>query len=153
MDLKNFLILPHPLTNFEIQKCYQNEPKLHGLYSRDNLPDKVKDGVYVINLEEYFDTGPHWTALYALNNHVTYFDSFGVEYIRKEVKKFFEGSAIKASTITTNVYRFQVYDLVMFKYFCIGFIDFILKGKSLIDFNNLFSTNNFKKWWYDFKLF
>ena len=69
MNLKKFLILPHPLTNFEIQKCYQNEPKLHGLYSRDNLPDKMKDGVYVINLEEYFDTGPYWTALYALNNH------------------------------------------------------------------------------------
>ena len=153
MDLKNSLILPHPLTNFEIQKCYQNEPKLHGLYSRDNLLEKMKDGVYVINLEEYFDTGPHWTALYALNNDVTYFDSFGVEYIRKKVKKFLEGSAIKASTITTNIYRFQVYDSVMCKYFCVGFIDFILKGKSLIDFNNLFSTNNFKKWWYDFKLF
>ena len=78
-------MLPHPLTNFEIQK-YKNESKFYGVYSRDNLPDKIKDGAYVINLNEYSDIGTHWVALYVVsNNDVTYFDSFRVEYIPKEI--------------------------------------------------------------------
>ena len=68
---------PHPVTNFEIQKYYQNEPRFNGVYSRDNLP-KVKDGAYVINLAECSDIGTHWVALCVHNNDVTYFGSFGV---------------------------------------------------------------------------
>ena len=79
---------PHPLTNFEIQKYYQNEPRFNGVYSRDNLP-KIKDGAYVINLDEYSDIGTHWVVLYVQNN-VTCFDSFGVEHIPKEIKEFFK---------------------------------------------------------------
>ena len=79
-------MLPHPLTNFEIQKYYQNEPRFNGVYSRDNLP-KIKDGAYVINLDEYSDIRTHWVALYVINN-VTYFDSFGVEHIPKEIRTF-----------------------------------------------------------------
>ena len=83
--LKNGLLMPpHCLTNFEIQKYYQNEPKFNGVYSRDNLP-KIKDGTYVINLDEYSDIETHWIALYASNNNITYFDSFGIEHIPKEV--------------------------------------------------------------------
>ena len=78
---------PHPLTNFEIQKYYKNEPRFNGVYSRDNLP-KIKDGAYIINLDEYSDIGTHWVALYVQNNGVTYFDSFGVEHIPKEIKAF-----------------------------------------------------------------
>ena len=66
------LIQPHPLTNFVIQKYYQNEPRFNIVYSRDNLPDKIKDGAYVINLEEYSNIGTHWVALYVLNNNVTF---------------------------------------------------------------------------------
>ena len=55
---------PHPLTNFEIQKYYQNEPRFNGVCSRNNLPKKIKDGVYVINLDEYADVGTHWIALF-----------------------------------------------------------------------------------------
>ena len=73
---KKFLIPPHPLTNFGIQKYYQNEPRFNGVYSRDNLPNKIKDGVYVIILDEHSDIGTHWIALYILNDNVTYFDSF-----------------------------------------------------------------------------
>ena len=54
---KGFLIPPHHLTNFEIQKYYQNEPRFNGFYSRDNLPNKTKDGAYVIDLDEYSDIG------------------------------------------------------------------------------------------------
>ena len=66
---------PHPLTNFEIQKYYQNEFRFNVVYSRDNLTE-IKDGVYVINLDEYSDIGTQWVALYVYNNDVTYFDSF-----------------------------------------------------------------------------
>ena len=78
------MIPPHPLTNFEIQK-YKNEPRFNGVFSRVNLP-KIKDGAYVINLDEYSDIGTDWVALYVHNNNVTYFDSFGAEHILKEIK-------------------------------------------------------------------
>ena len=80
-----FLIPAHSLTNFEIKKYYQNKPRFNGVSSRDNVP-KIKDGTYVINLEEYSDIGTHQIALYVLNNNVTYFDSFRVEHIPQEIK-------------------------------------------------------------------
>ena len=73
-----FLISPHPLTNFEIQKYYENGPRFNGVFSRDNLPKKLKDGAYVINLDEYADTVTHWIALICNKNKIVYFDSFGV---------------------------------------------------------------------------
>ena len=82
--LKIFLLPLHPLTNFEIQNYYKNEPRFNGVYSRGNLP-KIKDGVYVINLDEYTDIGTHWIALYVKNNEIIYFDSFGVECIPKDI--------------------------------------------------------------------
>ena len=131
---------PHPLTNFEIQKHYQSEQKFNGVYFRDNLPNKIKDGAYVINLDEHSDIGTHWFALWVNTNNVTYFDSFGVEHIPKEIKTF-----IKNKNVKTNIFRIQAYDSIMCGYFCIGFINFMLKGKSLTKYTNLFSTNNFKK--------
>ena len=99
---------PHPLTNFEIQICYQNEPRFNGVYSRDNLTE-IKDGAYVINLDEYSDTGTHWVALYVNNNNnVTYFDSLEVEHIPKEIKTF-----INNKIITTNIFRIQACDSIM----------------------------------------
>ena len=79
------IMLPHPVTNFEIQKYYQNESRLNGVYSRDNIPT-IKDGAYPINRDEYSDIGTHWVALYVQNNNFTYFDSFGVDHIPKEIK-------------------------------------------------------------------
>ena len=74
------------MTNFEIRKYYQNEPRFNGVYSRDNL-HKKRDGTYVINLDEYSDIGTHWVAFYVQNNNnVTYFDSFGVEHIPQKLK-------------------------------------------------------------------
>ena len=77
---------PHPFTNFEIQAYYQNERRFTGVYSRDNLLDKMKNGAYVINLDEYSDIGTHWIALSVNNKTVTYFDSFGIEHIPKDKK-------------------------------------------------------------------
>ena len=133
-------MLPHPLTNFEIQK-YENERKFNGVYSRDNLPG-IKDGAYIINLDEYSGIWTHWVSLWVNNNsnNVTYFDSFGVEHTPKEIKKF-----IKNKNIKTNIFRIQAYDSIMCGYFCIGFINYMLKRKTLTKYTNLFSPNIFKK--------
>ena len=88
---------PHPLTNFEIQAYYKNEPRFNGVYSRDNLAErsfteKIKDGAYVVNLDEYSDIGTHWIALYVNNKTVTYFDS--LTYFDTLIKKFINNKNI-----------------------------------------------------------
>ena len=132
------MIPPHPLTNFEIQAYYQYEPRFNGIFSRDNLPNTIKNGAYVINLDEYHDIGTHWVALYVNNKTITYFDSFGVEHIPKEIIKFIDNK-----NIITNIFRTQAYDSIMYGYFCIRFIKFIFNGNTLIDFTNIFSSNGF----------
>ena len=76
--------------------------------------------------------------MYILNNDDTYFNSFGIEYIPKEIRTFIGNKNIK-----TNIFRMQAYDSIMYGYFCIGFIDFMLPGKTLTEFTNLFSPNKF----------
>ena len=76
---------PYPLTHFEAKGYYKNEPRFNGFYSRGNLPKTIKNGAYVINLDEYGDVGTHWIALYVKNNEISYFDSFGVEHVSKEI--------------------------------------------------------------------
>ena len=126
---------PHPLTNSEIQKYYQNEPRFNGVYSIDNVP-KIKDGAYVKHLDDYSDDGTHQLAFYVLNNDVTYFDSFAVELIPKEIIAF-----ISNKNIETNIFRIQACDSVMCGHFCIGFIGFMFYALCY-----LFSPNNFKKY-------
>ena len=136
---------PHPLTNFEIREYYQNEPRFNRVFSRDNLHNAIKNGAYVINLDEYHDIGTHWVALYVNNKTVTCFDSFGVEHIPKEIMEFIESGFPGNKNITTNIFRIQGYDSIMCGYFCIGFISFMFNGNSLTDYTNLFSPNDFKK--------
>ena len=107
------------------------------MYSRNNL-SKRKVGAYVIYLHEYESIGTHWIALYVNSKNVTYFDRFGVERIPKEIKKF-----IRNQNIKTHINRIQSYNSIIRWYFCIGFIDFMLKSKSLLSFTNLFSLNNY----------
>ena len=78
--------------------------------------------------------------MYVNNNDVTYFDSFGVEHIPKEIKTFIDNK-----NVTTNIFRIQAYDSIMCGCFCIGFVDFILAGKTLTEYTNLFSPNNLNK--------
>ena len=92
---------PHPLTNFEVQKYYQNEPRFNDFFSRNNLPKTIKDGTYVINLDEYGDVGTHWIALFCNRNDIVYFDSFRVEHITEEIKEFIRNKNTKA-----NIFRF-----------------------------------------------
>ena len=97
-----FLIPPPPLTNFEMQKYYQNEPRFNGVFSRNNLPKTIKDGAYVINLDKYADLGTHWIALFCNRNEVFYFDRFGVEYVLEEIKKI-----VRNENIIANIFRVQ----------------------------------------------
>ena len=120
----------HPLTNIEISEYYKNEP---GFYSRNNLPKIIKRGAYIINLDEYANIGTHWIALFIKPKYAVYFDNFGVEHIPKEIKKFNGNKDIKA-----NIFRLQAYDSTMCGYFCIEFINYIFKGKTLLEYTNLF---------------
>ena len=89
--------------------------------------------MYVINLDEYANIGTHWIALFVV-------DSFGIEHIPKEINKFIGNKNIKS-----NIFRLQAYDSIMCGYYCIEFINYMLKGKTLLDYTNLFSPNDFKK--------
>ena len=130
------LLLPfHPLTNIEINEYYANEPRFNGVYSRNNLPNKIKKGAYVIK-----NTGTHWISLFVKPKYTVYFDSFGVEHTPEEINKFIGNKKIKAS-----IFRIQTYNSIMCGYFCIEFINYMLKGKKLLDYTNLFSPNDFKK--------
>ena len=135
----NSLLPFHPLTNNEISEYYKNETRFNGVYSRNNLPNKIKKGAYVINLDEYKNTGTHWVYLFVKTKYTVYFDSFGVEHIPKEINKFIRNE------IKSNIFSMQAYDSIMCGYFCIEFINYMLKGKTLLDYTNLFSPNDFKK--------
>ena len=110
------------------------------MYSRNNLPAKIKKGAYVINLDEYENTGTHWIALFVKPKYTVYFDSFGLEHIPKEINTFIGNNNIKS-----NIFKIQAYDSIMCGYYCIEFINYMLKGKTLLDYINLFSPNDFKK--------
>ena len=96
--------------------------------------------MYIIDLDEHENTGTHWIALFVKNNEAIYFESFGIEHIPKEIEL-----AIGNKNIKSNIFRIQEYDSIMSGYFCIEFINIMLKGKTLLDYTNLFSPNDFKK--------
>ena len=135
-----FLMPPPPLTNFEIQKYYENESSFTGVFSRDNLPKKINDGKYIINLDEHADTGTYWIALCCNRNEIVYFNSFSIQHIPEEIKEFIGNKNIKA-----NIVRVQPNNSVMSGYFCIGFIDFMLADKKLSDYANMFSPYDLDK--------
>ena len=94
----------------------------------------------MINLDEYADVGTHWIVLFCNMNEIVYFDSFGVEHVPEEIKKF-----VANKNTIANIFRVQASNSVMCGYFCIGFIDFMLARKKLTDFTNLFSPYHFEK--------
>ena len=121
-----FWISPHPLTNFEIKRYYQNELKFNGVFSRNNLSKKIKNRAYVISLDEYADVGTNWIVLFCNKNEIVYFDSFGVEHVPGEIKEF-----VGNKNIIGNIFRVQANNSVMRGYFCVGLIDFMLASKKL----------------------
>ena len=100
----------------------------------------MKNGAYVINLDGYKSIGTYWIVLYVNDNKVTYFERFGVEHIPKEIINFIGNKNIK-----TNIYRIPPNDSIMCGYFCIGFSDFMLEGKTLLDYTNLFPPKDYAK--------
>ena len=100
----------------------------------------MKKGAYAINLDEYENMGTHWVSLFVKLKYTVYFDSFGIEHMPKEINKFIGNNDIKI-----NIFRIQAYDSIMCRYFCIEFINYMIKGKTLLDYTNLFSPNDFKK--------
>ena len=130
---------PHPLTNFEIQKYYQNEPRFNDVSSIDNLP-KIKDGAYVINGALMSTLILEFSGLLCMFIITLLISTtFGVAHIPKEIKTFID----RYLPITTNICRIQGYDSIMCRCFCIGFINFMLAGKTFTELTNLFSPNNF----------
>lgn len=132
------LLPPHPLTNYDIIEYYKDEDRFKGVYPRDNLPVKIKNGAYVINLDDMGDPGTHWVVVYCKGNNVTYFDSFAVGHIPEEVKTF-----VKGKNIASNIYRLQHYNSIMCGYYCIAFIDHMFVGGNLQSFNEMFDPNDF----------
>ena len=126
----------HPLTNFEIQKYYQNKTRFNEVFSTDNLPKKIK--AYVISLDEYADVDTHWIPSFCNRSEIVCFDGFGVEHAPEEIKEIFRNKSIIA-----NIFRVQANNSVMHRYFCIGFIDSALADEKLTDFT--FSPYNFRK--------
>ena len=144
-----FSMKSHPLTNIEIQKYYKNQPRFDGVFSRNNLfeynsIEKIKDESYIINRDEYADVVTHWIALFCKKNEILYFDSFCVEDIPEEIKEFIEEFPGNKN-IKANIFRLQEDNSIMCGYFCIGFINFMLAGKKLTDYTNLFSPHDLKK--------
>ena len=131
-----FFMSPYRLTNFEIQKYYENEPWFNGFYSRSNLSEKIKDGAYVINLDEYADVGTHWIALFCNRSEIVYSDSFGVEHAPEESQE--------KNTIA-NIFWVKAHNSIMCACFYIKFIDFMLAGNKMTVFASMFSPYDFKK--------
>ena len=125
-------MLSYPLTNFKIQKYFQNGPKFNGVYSRNNLPE-IRGGEYIIQLDEYESVGNHWIAPYVN-------DGNGTQLVMQHTL-----IAMGNKNIVTNICSIQAYILIMCGYFCVGFIDFMLKSKSLLDYTSLVPPNEYEK--------
>lgn len=100
----------------------------------------MKDGAYVVNLDEYVSIGIHWIALYINSNSITYFGSFCVEHRPQEIIRYIGNQIIMA-----NIFRTHAYRSIICRYFCIEFFEFMFKDKTVADFSNLFPPHNFKK--------
>ena len=116
-----------------------NTKGFNGVFSRNNL-SKLKNGAYVINLDHSKSTGTHWIIILLKTNEVIYFDSFGVEYIPKEIMNKIGNKNIKSS-----IFRIQDNNSIMCGYFCILFIEYMLNNKTLTDYTNLFSPSDLKQ--------
>ena len=132
-QLRQIFNSPHFLPKFEIQKYYQNEHRFKGFYSRDNLPERIKDGTYVINLAEYMQMLLH---IRLLNMY---------KMLKLLILKILEGNMflLKLEKLL-GIFRIERKNSIC-AYFCFAFIDFMFAGKTLIDYTNLFSLYHFEK--------
>ena len=113
--------------------------RFNSIFLRNNLP-RIKDGAYVINLDDKNSKRTHWVSLFIDRNIAVYLDSFGIEYIPLEVL-----NKIRDKSITRNIFRIQDNESILCGFYCITFIEYMLAGKTLLDYTNLFSSNDYKK--------
>ena len=113
--------------------------RFNSFFSRNNLP-RIKDGAYIINLDDKNIKVTHWVSLFIDRNIAVYLDSFGIEYIPLEVL-----NKIRDKSITRNIFRIQDNESILCGFYCITFIEYMLAGKTLLDYTNLFSSNDYKK--------
>ena len=128
---KKFLVLLHPLNNIEITNYFKYELRFNGIFPRYSWL-RIKDGAYVINLDDKNSKGKHWVSLFIDKNIVIYFDSFGIEYIPQEVL-----NKIRDKSVTDNIFRVQDNECIICGFYCIAFIEYMLTGKTLLDCTNL----------------
>ena len=124
---QRFLVPLQPLSNIKITKHFSHKPRFNGIFSRNNL-SRIKDGPYVINLDDKNSKATHWVSLFINRNTVVYFDSFGIEYIPQEVL-----NKIRDKSITHNIFSIQNNDSIICRFYCIDFIAYMLAGKTLLD--------------------
>ena len=110
------LVLLHPLSNIDITNYFNYKPRFHGVFSRNNL-HRIKDGAYVMNLDDKKRKGTHQVSLFNVRNTAVYFDSFGIEDIPSEALK-----KIKDKSITCNAFRMQDNESILCGFYCIAFI-------------------------------
>ena len=125
-------------------KLFSSSPMMNldlmEFFSRNNLPT-TKDEVYVINLDDKNSKGTQWFSLFLNRNRAVYFDSFGIKYIPPEVLK-----KIKDKSITHNIRTtYEDNESIVCGFYCIAFIEYMLAEKTLLDYTNLFSLNDYKK--------
>ena len=96
--------------------------------------------MYVINLHDKNSKETYWVSIFIDKNIAVYFNSFGIEYIPQEVL-----SKIKDKSITHNIFRIQVHESIICGFYCIAFIEYLLVGKTFLDYTNLFSPNDYNK--------
>ena len=123
----------------KVSKYYETNCRFKGAFSRSNLP-RIKDRAYVIILDDKNSKGAHWASLFSNRNIAVYSDSFGIEYIPQEVL-----NKIKDTSITHNIFRRQDNESIMCGFYSIAFIEYVLAGRVLLDYTNLFSPDDYKK--------
>ena len=133
------LVLLHPLSNIEITKYFNYEPRFNGVFLKGNL-SRIKDRANVINLNDKQSKSTPWVSLVIDRSTALYFDSFRIEYIPQELL-----NKIKDKSITRNILRIQFQDSIICRFYCIAFIEYMIAGKTLLNYTNLFSPNDYKK--------
>ena len=133
------LVSFHPLNNTEITNYFKYEARFIGVFSRNNL-SRVKDGAYIINLHDKNSKGTCWFSLFIDKNLAVCFDSFETEYIPQEVL-----NKIRDGSIGYNIFRIPDNESIICVFLCNSFIEYMLVGKTLSDYTNYFSPNDYEK--------
>ena len=140
-----FLIPPRPLTKFEIHEYYKNEPRFNGVFSRNNLPKKIKDGACIVNLHEYAAIVTHWILYFVTEMKLFILIFLVLTIFLKKLKDLLIVLCPLLCKIKANIFRVQENDSIMCGYFCIGCIDFMAAGKKLTHYTNSFSPYDLRK--------